>query len=110
MLSKLTALGYDPPDPSGFFSGICSAISSYLIASVVVAGGSDAPPSLHTHTFTTFGSQSGLKSAIVGGAGVSGWGVDPMAEALAGGIIDFLEANAVTVGITGPGHVHSLSV
>lgn len=109
MLSPLTGLGYTGPQTASFFGSMCSAVATYLISSSVIAL---APDGLtpHTHTFTSFGSWSGLKSAILGAISVSGWGVDPMLEGLSKGIMDFLTANAGLSTESGTGHTHTLSV
>ena len=109
MLSPLTGLGYTGPQTASFFGSLCSAVATYLISSPVIAVAADGLTP-HTHIFTSFGSWSGLKSAILAAISVSGSGVDPMVEALSKGIIDFLTANAGLSTETGIGHTHTLSV
>ena len=107
MQSPLTALGYTA-GANAFFGSLCSAVATYLLSNTVIA---QAPDGLvpHTHTFTGFGSWSGLKSAILGAISVTGWGVDSMVEALSKGIMDFLTANAGLSIAAGPAHIHTLS-
>jgi len=115
LIAELTALGYTGAQTAAFFSGFSNAISTYLISNAVIALDTDGTVP-HTHivpgptAFTTFGSPTVLKAAMLSAVPVTGSGVDPVFDAFSKGIIDFLTAHARLATGVGPTHTHALQV
>ncbi len=106
MSAPAVSLGYTA-EASLFAQRVSSATASYLVAQTAMATADGVSP--HVHAFTTFGSGSGLKAAILAAVSMFGVGIDPFAGAFAQGIVDHLVANAAMATGFGPGHVHVLS-
>lgn len=106
MSAPAVALGYTS-EANQFTQVIAAQTASHLIAQTVMAIGDGAVS--HDHAFTTFGSASTLKSAILGAISVSGVGIDPFLLAFTQGLIDHLTANAAMSLSSGAGHLHTLS-
>jgi hypothetical protein len=105
MSAPVAGLGYAGA-ATQFATDIAGSVSSYLISSTVMDVQDGIAP--HAHGLT-FGSGSGLKSAIIGAVSMNGPAIDPFVDAFATALMDHLTANAATATGFGPAHVHVLS-
>jgi hypothetical protein len=105
MAAPAKALGYTAA-ADNFVDAVSGAVSSYLVSNTTLD--SQQGETTHKHGYTSFGSWSALKSAILSATPLTGVGIDPWAEAFAKGLLNHMVAAADMSTATGAGHVHAL--
>lgn len=106
MAAPAKLLGYTAA-ADAFVDVVSAQVSSHLLSNTAMD--TQQGETTHKHGYTSFGSWSALKSAIITATPLFGVGIAPWAEAFAKGLLNHLTTAADMTTSTGAGHLHTLS-